>query len=285
MNINLKTIDEDRVDGRILATTVSAYGVNVYKVPKSMVDLCVADEYKDSGIYFLVNTKKKMVYVGKAQKRANGEGIVNRANEKDVSHESVGEWDYLVFVTASESKGEQFFSDDTLGYMEFKFYDIIKNSTAKYTYTNKNTPSYRELDDKEPYDKVVRSCQSMFYALGFEFLITKVKFNINDVDEKFVFKMEYNGLVAKLAYDKNNNEYILLKDSDISKVESPSCYKWIRESREEIRKHVKAGKLQKNISFDNPSRAAGVVAGASMNGREAWKNKNGESLGEVNKNK
>lgn len=266
MIIDLKTLD-DKVDGRVLATTDYEKGIHVYKVPKSMIDDCTTTEYKDNGIYFLIDTKHNKVYVGKAEKRANGEGVVKRANEKDEPHKEVSEWDYLVFVTDVSGGVRPFFHDTTLGYMEFMFYQTIKES-GKYKCTNKKAPHHRIPDDKAPYDKVVESCKSIFYALGFEFLITKVKFDINNVDDDYKFEMKHKGLVGRLAYDKNNNEYRLLKDSDISKTNVAACYKWIVDSRNNIKKYVKNGKLQKDIVFDNPSRAAGVVSGASVNGRD-----------------
>ena len=279
MVIELKTLD-DRVDGRIFATTHSDRGTHVYKIPKSMIDMCIDDIYKSNGIYFLVDTKHKKVYVGKAERRANGEGIVNRANEKDESHKRISNWDYLVFVTDVSKGISQFYNDATLGYMEYAFYQTIHES-KKYECVNKQEPHHRDPDDKEPYDKVVESCKSIFYALGFDFLTTKMEFNVNNVDDKFIFEMRHKGYVGKLAYDKNNNEYWLLNGSDIIKSHTKSCYKWIIESREKIKKHIKTGKLTKDILFDNPSRAAGVVAGASMNGREVWKNRNGKSLGDI----
>ena len=281
MKVNLKIID-NKVDGRILATTTegSGRGIHVHKVPKSMIDICTTAEYKYDGIYFLVDTKNKKVYVGKAEKRTSGEGIVKRANERDASHKAVSEWDYLVFVVDVSGGVEPFFNGTTLGYMEFMFYQTIKES-AKYTCTNKQAPHHRIPDDKETYDKLVESCKSIFYALGFDFLITKTKFDIDNVDDDYKFEMKHKGLVGKLAYDKNYNKYMLLKNSDISKTNVATCYKWIVDSRNSIKQYVKNGKLQKDIPFDNPSRAAGVVSGASVNGRDVWKNKNGKKLGDV----
>ncbi|MCA9955894.1 MAG: DUF4357 domain-containing protein, partial [Anaerolineales bacterium] len=81
--------------------------------------------------------------------------------------------------------------------------------------------------------------------------------------------------------------FIILKDSTISTVVSPSITQPLNSLREEAEKSGKIKRegekafLVEDILFSSPSYAASFVAGNSRNGRISWKNNQGETLREL----
>lgn len=73
------------VNGRIKCSVANWTGV-AFKVPRTSLDLCKdRNELKQTGVYFLFGvddqTDNKVVYIGQAGIRKNGEGLLNRILE------------------------------------------------------------------------------------------------------------------------------------------------------------------------------------------------------------
>ena len=272
MEINVKILDT-RPDGRIKCTTNENTTIAIYKIPRDMIDLCDSDEFKTNGIYFLIESKKRKVYVGKS----NGD-IIKRIKIKDIPHNRIKDWDYLLLVVDISNTINKVFDSDFISNLEKEYWKLLNsaNKTYKYNIVNKGTPPSFNSETTNILSNILDVSSKMIYVLGFEFLIQDMPFDIRDVEDKFIFEFESKGIKAKLAYDKNNRKYWLLKGSNISKKESKSCFPWISDSRKKIKKFIKDGILTKNIDYNNPSRAEGVVAGASRSGN-GWKNSEGES--------
>lgn len=282
MIIDVELLDE-REDGRIKCTTEENTSIAIYKIPKTMIDLCDTDEYKKAGIYFLVDSKKRIAYVGKATVRQSGEGIVFRAKEKDAPHNKVKNWDWLIFIVDISSGVRKVFTKETIEYLEHRFYEKMNTAMKehKYKIANGCDPDHSDIVNKDTFESIINYSIKMIYALGFDFLVQKVDFNSNTVEEKYRFTLDNKKIKAELAYDINNRKYWLLKDSEIAKKAVKSCYPWVVDMRNLIKKSIKNGKLIKDIMFDNPSMAAGVATGSSVSGTEKWVNSDGKKLGDV----
>ena len=274
MIIDVELLDQ-RPDGRVVCTTEDNTTIAVYKIPKSMIDLCIEDVYKKSGVYFLVESKNKKVYVGKS---TNNKGIINRINVKDKPHIRIKDWDWLLLVVDITATVRKVFNSDFISNLENKYWALLKSAADGYKYNvvNEGTPPKFKINNLDTLNKIIDCSSKMIYALGFEFLIQAKPFDIQNVEDKYLFELKIRNIEAKLAYDVNNRRYWLLKGSNIASKEVESCYSWISDSRKAIKKFIKNGVLNENIVYDNPSRAAGVVAGASVSGNE-WKNSEGKS--------
>lgn len=274
MIFDVELLDQ-RSDGRVKCTTQEDTSIAIYKIPKSMIDVCDENDYKTIGIYFLFDSEKRRVYVGKS---TNDKGLVYRAKQNDEAHKDVKKWDWAILIVDISNGIKKIFDSDSVSYLENRFYGLLKSASKnpKYHVTNKGTPQSGNIKNVDRLNKIIEVASKIIYILGFDFLVQDTPFDENKIDEIHIFKLHKKGLEAKLAYDKNSHRFWLLKDSDISKTEVKSCYPWISTSRNAIKKNIKNGKLTQNVPYDNPSRAAGVVVGASISGNE-WKNCNNES--------
>lgn len=81
--------------------------------------------------------------------------------------------------------------------------------------------------------------------------------------------------------------FVVLTGSEAALDEVKSCYPYIVELRAALAENgvLKAGKdkyvFTQNYVFPSPSSAAGVILGRSVNGRDAWKAKDGRTLNEL----
>jgi hypothetical protein len=81
--------------------------------------------------------------------------------------------------------------------------------------------------------------------------------------------------------------FIVRAGSQAAKDEVPSCHAYLRDLRQAlVRKGVFVDggpvyQLTQDYTFNSPSTAAGVLLGRSSNGRDAWKDKNGRTLKEI----
>lgn len=99
-----------------------------------------------------------------------------------------------------------------------------------------------------------------------------------------LFIKRKNGTIdATLEFDEKNNIYTVLKGSVVSK--NITMDKKFRSagSIEKARANgvVVDGVLTKDVQFKSASTAANFVTGTSTNGKIAWRNKDGETLREI----
>ncbi len=86
---------------------------------------------------------------------------------------------------------------------------------------------------------------------------------------------------AKLIID--NDKFIILSGSKIRKETVESCAKSNKEKREQLIKDgfIKDDIVIKDIICKSLSQAACIISGNSVNGKNAWKNRDGKSLKEL----
>jgi hypothetical protein len=81
--------------------------------------------------------------------------------------------------------------------------------------------------------------------------------------------------------------FIVRAGSQAAMDEVPSCHAYLRDLRQAlVRKGVFVDggtvyRLTQDYTFNSPSTAAGVLLGRSSNGRDAWKDKDGRTLKEI----
>lgn len=288
-NFNLYLMDGD-VTGRIKCTLANWTGL-AYKVPRSYLDKCKdRQDLKQSGVYFLFGKNdngEDEVYIGQAGIRKNGEGVLFRVAEhlKDEAYFS----DAVMLTTQNNS-----FGPTEISYLENKFTNMAI-STDRFKVRNGNDPNpgnvteekESELEDFVEYSKMVLG------VLGYKLFVPLVKStgeenveeHIEENEELILYlsrKVKTSNKIIEAKCMRTNEGFVVLKDSMIEKIDSPSIPKTIKDIREKCRgaNEIIDGRLTKNYLFNSPSYAASFVIGMTTNGRTDWKTENGLTLKE-----
>lgn len=288
-NFNLYLMDGD-VTGRIKCTLANWTGL-AYKVPRSYLDKCKdRQDLKQSGVYFLFGKNdngEDEVYIGQAGIRKNGEGVLFRVAEhlKDETYFS----DAVMLTTQNNS-----FGPTEISYLENKFTNMAI-STDRFKVRNGNDPNpgnvteekESELEDFVEYSKMVLG------VLGYKLFVPLVKStgeenveeHIEENEELILYlsrKVKTSNKTIEAKCMRTNEGFVVLKDSMIEKIDSPSIPKTIKDIREKCRgaNEIIDGRLTKNYLFNSPSYAASFVIGMTTNGRTDWKTENGLTLKE-----
>lgn len=170
-NFNLFLMDGEAT-GRIKSTLANWTGI-AYKIPRTYLEKCKERaDLKQSGVYFLFgknNQDEEQVYIGQADARNNGNGVLSRITEhlKDVEYFS----DVVILTTQNNSFGKT-----EISYLENRFTSLAIDN-ARYTVINKNTPNgsnvteekESELEDFIEYSKMILG------VLGYKIFVPLIK--------------------------------------------------------------------------------------------------------------
>lgn len=150
-NINLFLMD-GTPSGRIKCTLANWTGI-AYKIPRVDLELCKERaDLKQSGVYLLFgesdDNQESVIYVGQADIRNNGEGILNRIQE----HKKSSNKDYwseaIVFTTSNNS-----FGPTEISYLENRFCNLASDS-HRYEVKNENNPKKGNITEEKDYRTV-----------------------------------------------------------------------------------------------------------------------------------
>ena len=101
MNPFSVTVDyiEGSVDGAIRVEEKP--NIILYQIPRNSAQtLTDRDELKKAGIYLLLNRDKRTLYIGQADLRSNGEGVLNRVLETH-SDSEIDSWQVAIILTSN----------------------------------------------------------------------------------------------------------------------------------------------------------------------------------------
>ena len=117
------------------------HSIQVYRIPRDYVqELSSEEDLRQKGIYILIDTADRIFYVGQADSRDSGHGLLNRMIEDHPDNEINDKWN-IGFTLSNEAP--HFFGPTELNYLERFFYDF-GISAGKYRYTNKKVPHATE---------------------------------------------------------------------------------------------------------------------------------------------
>lgn len=289
-NINYFLMD-GTPSGRIKCTIANWTGV-AYRIPRTELEKCKdRDDLKQSGVYFLFGTDEdtsdKVVYVGQAGVRKNGEGILYRLQE----HKRNSDKDYwteaVVLTTSNDS-----FGPTEISWLENNFCTLATNA-KRYIVKNGNDPNLGNVtEEKESelvefidYSKIVMGVlgHKVFEPLiGTQTLIKGEEAAHANEDALFYLqrKSKKSDIVVDATCLRTTEGFVVKKGSLIEPINSKSIPRAI----EEIRKTMKIDNdniLQEDMLFTSPSYAAAFVIGGHVNGRTEWKTADGKTLKEI----
>lgn len=264
----------------IIFSYMSNWTGQAIKIPRNLfVEAKELSELKKPGVYFLFgqsdeNPDDKIVYVGEANSLA--ERIGQHLRDTDKSFESI-----VCFC----SKDENLTVSHTK-YLEQKVISQVVNSN-EYRSTNKNIGTFVNLPImvKDEMDTYFDNMKIILPTLGFAVLqfddkLSKSKSRLPSVE----YTLSMSGIVAKAKLTTNGIE--VLKGSEMSLKSTDSLsgsYTNLRQTL--IDKSIVQFKNSKNIfvenfEFPSPSTAGAILLGYPVNGRTAWKDKEGKTIKE-----
>ena len=156
----------DSRDG-LIRGEIKSNGAMLYQIPRASIDesLKSNDELKQAGVYLLVNRENKTVYVGQADSRDNGNGLIARMIETH-SSEEIDNWNFGYAITSGNPAHTL---PSELNYLERFFYDEAKK-VGRYKVLNAKRPHAKDAS------KIKMSLGSLIESIAF--LLEEIKCDI-----------------------------------------------------------------------------------------------------------
>ncbi|MDR0752151.1 MAG: GIY-YIG nuclease family protein [Christensenellaceae bacterium] len=260
---------DDVTTGCVTSATLDGSTWMVYRIPRAKLSECKDwDAFKKSGVYILFGSDAEnngFVYIGDAKMRGRGDAVYNRLSENSRGNTDVSRWsEAIVFVGDS-------FDQTEISYIK-SYFCKLANDAGRYV-VNCAAPQ----EDQKDFWEFLDNAKFIMGPLGcdvFEPLETP--------KPKKMFYIKKPGIADAKGYiNTDGKSFVLLAGSVIRENILESAATFVRELRD---KHSKKGNivgcavLQKDITLDSPSKAAGFVLAASANALDEWKTENGEKL-------
>lgn len=282
--INLTLID-GTADGALKCIN-KVQDVVIFRINREDVNNHVSMlEMKQCGIYFLFGkiNDKPAVYIGQANTRKNGNGVLGRVAEHKKQQESF--WTQaFVLISSGNTIGAT-----ELNYLENQFCNMAINAEA-YEIVNAVDPNTGNYSDEIEItmDPLIEYTATCLKVLGYD-LFTKNEAEIVDDDpyegcpKLFVNRDAGERGVISAQVIRNDEKYILLKNSVIAIKPTDSCPKDVKKQRNEIYSNAvsKDGKVMEDITFNSPSGVTQFALFAASNGKIDLKDSEGKALKEL----
>ena len=283
-NFNLFLMDGE-VTGRIKCTLGNWIGI-AYKIPRIDLEKSKEIQYlNNSGVYFLLSRNEndeQQVYIGQADVRNDGTGVLSRIiqhsikdKEKDKEYFS----EAVILTTQNNSFGKT-----EISYLENRFTSLAKE-TDRYHIINKNTPNRSnvteekelELEDFIEYSKIILG------ILGYKIYVPLIKRKSDNKDQEELMLYIFNKKQVIAQCKRTREGFVVLKGSTIRMKNNKSLSDTTKAMQKKCveNKDIVNGILKIDILRNSPSAAAEFVLSRSVNGKEAWKTKEGLSLNDL----
>lgn len=235
-------------------------------------------------------TGKSKVYIGE------GENVWDRLKSHEVNKDF---WSEVILFTSKDDN----ITKSHIKYLESRLIEITKQ-TDRYVLENSNSPSLNSLPlpDRDAMEEFIINIKTLNGVLGHKFLENQINYKRDKPatlfepieqsirlpkEDEIELVLNIKGISAKAI--QTDEGLVVLAGSYASVNQSSNYgYKTLREDliRDETIISTPEGKLvfAKKHLFQSPSSAAAVIVGYSINGRRNWKDKNGRTLNEIEKN-
>ena len=253
-------------------------------------------EINTQGVYFLIGfeekTGKQIVYIGEAENV--WDRLKNHDSKKDF-------WNEVIVFTSKDDN----LTKSHIKYLESRIVEIA-HETKRYGLKNGNNPTLSSLPlpDKDTMEEFLSNIKILTGTLGHKFLENPIAFkNIPEVDTTLTAKTEKNIIIdvseelelhlsvsgIQASAIQTNEGLVVLESSQASKNPTKNYgYGTLRDNllSEGVIRPKTDGELifTRNYLFNSVSAAAAVILGYSVNGRNVWKNSDGKSIKEIEKN-
>lgn len=282
--INIELLN-GTADGAIKCSN-KVYDWIIYKVKRYDINNYSNEiALKQCGIYLLFGkfNNKHVVYIGQANTRKNGNGVLGRVIEHNKAKEKY--WtDAFMIISSKNSIGAT-----ELNYLENQFCNRALSANV-YKIVNSVDPNTGNYSDEVEINmnSFIEGTANVLKILGYDLFGTSKtvepkKNNTYEECEKLYLKR--NGGIGRnidAICIIENKKYILLSGSKIATRPTNSCPKSvINQRKENAYKIDKEGIVLENIPFNSPSGISQFVMLAASNGKFDLKDENGKTLKEI----
>ena len=268
------------VNGRVKYTLANWTGL-IFKIPRTALNLCKdRKELKQSGVYFLFGkddkTDKDVIYVGQANVRKNGEGILIRLCEHDRDSNKDYWSEAMAITTSNDSLGAT-----ELNYLEHTLCKLAKDAD-RYIVKNGNDPTIGNLSEEKmaEMEDFIDYVKIIIGTSGHKVFIPYIESDsTSEVGETLYCKRKDADAVGV----RTSDGFVLKKGSKIAATTTSGCPDHVLNKRQQHKNAIGNDFVTtEDILFHTPSGAAAFVCGASANGNVEWKNANGVLLRDIN---
>ena len=273
--------------------------IKIYRIPRDFADSLVNEpDLKQAGIYLLINRNDHTLYVGQADARDNGNGVLRRMLEPHTKKKEIDQWDVGYALISGTP---QFFGATELNYLERFFYDKAVNAG-----------NYQLLNGMKPHTSIVGMATQLtlqnytdhaFFllenAVGCDVYVSKKNVKpkkppVNPPATTGAIKPTGIPLLIDSIKRDAHAEGILLDGNKmlVRKSSQLSTYSNLMNQKGQSgvgkirQKLIDDGVVVDRIftadyEFNSPSTAAAVILGTASSGNEKWKDAYGVPLGEI----
>lgn len=244
----------------------------VFKIPRSMLNECKdIKELKYTGTYLLFGyddeLSRDLVYVGQADLRENGQGLIARILDHTKSN-SENYWNEVVAITTVDNS----YTSTDINYLEYYLYKEALNANRCKT-VNKKEPYYGNQGQniKDKIEEFVDYVKVLVGMLGYKVFepYKTIKNPDNKTEQEFICAKK-DGSAKGIGILTTECGILLKKGSIISPTEVDSCLEHVRKRRKEEKNKIVDNELTEDIYFEKPSTAANFVLGNNVNGWIKW---------------
>jgi len=275
--IKIFLIDGDP-NGR-MSCELSNWSGKAYKIPRIMIKECIdRDDLMNTGIYLLFGKNeegKDLVYIGEAEivfKR-----LSQHLNQKDFWNEAI------VFISKDDNLNKAH-----IKYLENRLHNIAL-STKRYELQNSVVPTQSSISesDKAEMEEFIDNIKMLVNTLGHKVFEAKRELQPKQSQDVFSIKAARG---ADAQGEPTSDGFVVFKGSKAAGTVVSSMIQSFIALRQKLITNgilVEKGEyyeFAEDYIFSSPSTAAITVMGRSANGLTEWKQKDGKTLREFEKN-
>lgn len=271
--LSLFLMDND--PGGRIKCSISNRTCVAYKIPRTALKESKDIEFlKQAGVYFLFGVDKEenpVVYIGQANVRKNGEGLLYRVQEP---HLSIDYWTEAIMFTTSDNS----FGPTEISYLENKFCNLALNA-KRYIIKNGNDPNPGNITEEKESDlqEFIENAKMIMGVLGHKVLEPFISSHRKIEENEPTLYMNYAS--AHGIGKRTSDGFVIFKGSTINPTTTKTCHDHIKKAREKYAPLITSDHIiTEDILFNSPSAAAGFLSGASVSGNITWKTDIGITL-------
>jgi len=283
MEIKALTITQYLIQGDpdgLVASYISNWTGQCLKFPRNLLSAARSrDEFKRPGVYFLIGqdpteVNRWIVYVGESE----GLDIRLTEHDRDLKKDF---WEQAIIFSSKDEN----LTKGHVRYLEFRLQEELKKQTRiNLENINVTKPKLPEASMAEM-ETYLDFLKLLLPVLGFPFF-EKLKPGDLGVREQLLLlninNQKANGYLTPKGI-------VVKKSSTISLSQSPAIsgnYGLLRQSlNDQGIVSLSSGEFLADYEFSSPSAAAAVILGYNINGRDAWKTKDGVTINQLEQNR
>lgn len=265
---------------RLRVAELSNWTGKALAAPRNEFDnLMVREESTCPGIYFLTGidpeTEKPVVYIGEA------ESIRDRLR----SHLGKDFWNQIIFFVSKDES----LTKAHIRYLEGRLIEQAKSASRSIIANSQNSSAKLPESDREDMEIFLEKILQLMPVLGADFLVPIL------VKQEATKKMKELFCVIKglkATGIQSTTGFVVLKGSQAVLEERPAAHKypWLINLRKKLIDNKTLMPLNGilifsvDTEFPSSSTAAAVIHGGTANGLVTWKNKDGQTLKDIESN-